>query len=100
MSLGAIAQPPPAASSASPLAGSLPMCLPEDLQTAVPGEVIPVFRSNQEPLDLYPYLRRILTAKVYDLAVCSSSHCRSSRSMTAPTHLLNLCKRDFRCTRL
>lgn len=44
------------------------MCLPEDLQVA-PGEVVPVLRSKDDELDLYPYLRRILTAKVYDLAV-------------------------------
>lgn len=79
VSLGAIAQPPPPAlSSSSPAAGSLPLCIPEDLQVA-PGEVVPVLGPKIEELDLYPYLRRILTAKVYDLAVRCATRSLSTR---------------------
>ena len=48
---------------------SLPLVLPEDLVVA-PGVVVPVARRPGTPaVDLVGYLRRILTAKVYDVAV-------------------------------
>ena len=56
------------APSAPAPAAALPRANPEDLVT-LPGVVVPVRRPpGAEPVDLYPYLLRILTAKVYDLA--------------------------------
>ena len=59
--------PVPAASAAAP--DALPVVLPEDLVVA-PGVVVPVLRDNTAPAcDFNGYLRRILTARVYELAV-------------------------------
>jgi hypothetical protein len=47
----------------------LPVVLPEDLVVA-PGVVVPVKRDNTAPsCDFNGYLRKILTARVYELAV-------------------------------
>lgn len=63
----------PLATSAQPLAPPqpLPVVLPEDL-VAPPGAVVPVRRDAARPrADLSAYLRKILTARVYELAVRS-----------------------------
>lgn len=86
VSLGAIAQPPPSQAATSPLSapGALPLCLPEDLQTP-PGEVVPVLKPKNQELDLYDYLRRILTAKVYDLAVSVTERLRRRLPEKSPS---------------
>ena len=59
--------PAPAAAGAAP--DALPLVLPEDLVVA-PGVVVPVKRDDAAPAcDFNGYLRRILTARVYELAV-------------------------------
>jgi hypothetical protein len=68
----AIAPPPSGASAATAAAApaeTLQLVLPEDLVVA-PGVVVPVNREKgAQACDLNGYLRKILTARVYELAV-------------------------------
>ena len=64
-----VAPAPPSPSNGAAAPDALPIVLPEDLVVA-PGVVVPVKRDNTAPAcDFNGYLRKILTARVYELAV-------------------------------
>jgi hypothetical protein len=90
--------PPPAGVAAEAPAGApadevLPLVLPEDLY-APPGVLLGVRRDANAPVcDLNGYLRKILTARVYEIAVrgCAKTLASFARRAAAPAPLLCCC---------